>query len=376
MAFLGLAAVAAILFGLGAVFAWRQIAPRLFPSKTVQQAPATPGPATPAPPDVNANQPAPSTPVEPPAPPNANATPPAHTEPPVAPPTTPSAEDAAITTRLAQALADFQSQRTTAAIDTLAALIDEAPQRDDLRVTADQWARAIEARAVELREAARKGRGQLPPVMRQANQHLRQGETELAAGDAIAAARAFEKGREAWAVIVNRQVARGLSEGPGEAPAPSAPTPAPTREPAPAEEPRNASREPARADPANRVSPPATLTPEEEFERAQIMRLLQSFKRAFDSRSGESLRPIWPELTAGAAQNYQAQWQRSLSQQWTYNSVNIRMGGDGKHATVDCDVTVTSLSQGDRENSVARRRVTFNLQRLGPLWVLDGVSGI
>ena len=85
---------------------------------------------------------------------------------------------------------------------------------------------------------------------------------------------------------------------------------------------------------------------------------------------------IWPSLTAGAAQSYQSQWQRSLTQQWTYNSVNIRMGGDGKRATVDCEVTVTSLSQGDRENSATRRRVRFDLQRLGPLWVIDGVGGM
>ena len=77
------------------------------------------------------------------------------------------------------------------------------------------------------------------------------------------------------------------------------------------------------------------MTPEQEFERANIMRLLQSFKRAFDSRSGDSLRPLWPTLSAGAAQNYQAEWQRSLSQQWTYNSVHIRMAADGKRANVD-----------------------------------------
>jgi tetratricopeptide (TPR) repeat protein len=373
IAFLGLAAVAAIIFGLGAIFVWRQVSARFFAPRTAQQAPATPG-TTPAEPGIS-TPPAPVEPATPPGEPQANATP-GHAEPPAAPPTTPSGEDAAITSKLAQALADFQGQRTTEALNTLASLIDEAPQRDDLRVTADQWARAIEARAVELRDSARKRSGQLPPVMRQANQHLRQGETELAAGDPIAAARAFERGREAWAAIVNRQVARGLSDGPDEAPAPSSPPP---REPAPAEPSRTAAREPAprEPEPSSRPAPPAAaLTPEEEFERAQIMRLLQSFKRAFDSRSGDSLRPIWPSLTAGAAQSYQSQWQRSLTQQWTYNSVNIRMGGDGKRATVDCEVTVTSLSQGDRENSATRRRVRFDLQRLGPLWVIDGVGGM
>ena len=55
------------------------------------------------------------------------------TEPPIALPTTPSAEDAAITTRLAHAVTDFQAERTATALNTLASLIDEAPQRDDLR---------------------------------------------------------------------------------------------------------------------------------------------------------------------------------------------------------------------------------------------------
>jgi serine/threonine-protein kinase len=367
IAFLGLAAVAAVLFGLGAIFVWRQVSARLFAPKTVQQAPASPAPETPAAPATNQPGGTPAAPVGPPA----GATPPGHTEPPAAPATTPSAEDAAITTRLAQALADFQGHRTSEALTALASLIEEAPQRDDLRLTADQWARALQARAVELRDSARKRPGQLPPVMRQANQHLRQGESELAAGDPIAAARAFEQGRAAWQVIVSRQAARGLSDDPDDAPAPPA-SPAPQPPPAPAEEPRPTSREPARAEPAS----PAALTPEEEFERAQIMRLLQSFKRAFDSRSGDSLRPIWPSLSAGAAQSYQQQWQRSLSQQWTYNSVNIRMAGDGKRASVDSEVTVTSLSPGDRENNASRRRVRFDLQRLGPLWVIDGVSGL
>jgi len=31
---------------------------------------------------------------------------------------------------------------------------------------------------------------------------------------------------------------------------------------------------------------------------------------------------------------------------------------------------------GARENQVVRRRATFNLERLGPLWVLAGVNGI
>ena len=372
LAFLGLAAVAAILFGFAALFVWRQVQSRMLQGQTAtQQAPATPGEPTPA--DPNATTPATPTPVEPPVTPGPNASTTPTTEPPVAPgPTTAPDEDAAITSRLAQAVTDFQAQRTPAALTTLAGLIDEAPQRDDLRQTAEQWARALETRVGQLRESARKPR-QLPPVMRQADQHVRTGERELAAGDPIAAARAFERGRDAWATIVARQTARGIVEG-SDGPA--------TREPTPVQpdEGRVVTREPARPEPARpepaRNPPPAALTPEEEFERAQIMRLLQSFKRAFDSRSGDSLRPLWPSLSAGAAQSYHQQFQRALSQQWSYNSVNIRMGGDGKRATVDTEVTVTSMMPGARENSVERRRVTFSLERLGPLWVLAGVSGI
>ena len=273
--------------------------------------------------------------------------------------------------RLAQAVTEFQAQRTSTALNTLAALIDEAPQRDDLRQTAEQWARAIQARMGELRASARKP-AQLPPVMRMADGYGLRGETELGAGDPIAAARAFERGREAWAAIVARQVSRGITEAP----------PAPDPEPAPAEPARTATREPAPREPARdpepstRDVPPQAMTPEQEFERANIMRLLQSFKRAFDSRSGDSLRPIWPTLSAGAAQNYQSEWQRALSQQWTYNSVHIRMAADGKRATVDTEVTVTSLVPGARENSVERRRVTFALERLGPLWVLSSINGL
>ena len=57
----------------------------------------------------------------------------------------------------------------------------------------------------ELRASARKP-AQLPPVMRMADGYGLRGETELGAGDPIAAARAFERGREAWAAIVARQV--------------------------------------------------------------------------------------------------------------------------------------------------------------------------
>ena len=65
----------------------------------------------------------------------------------------------------------------------------------------------------ELRATARKP-AQLPPVMRMADGYGLRGETELGAGNPIAAARAFERGREAWAAIVARQVSRGITEAP------------------------------------------------------------------------------------------------------------------------------------------------------------------
>jgi hypothetical protein len=265
---------------------------------------------------------------------------------------------------LALAFTEFQGQRTATALNTLASLIDEAPQRDDLRQTAEQWARTLRTRANEIRESARKP-AQLPPVMRMADGFVLRGDAELGAGDPIAAARAFDRGREAWAAIVARQVSRGVTD------APPAPEPEPSRP------------EPSRPEPSRPTREPETttrdveqLTPDQEFEKANIMRLLQSFKRAFDSRSGESLRPIWPTLSASAAQGYHTQWQRSLSQQWTFNSVRIRMAADGRRASVDTEVTVTSLTPGARENQVDRRRATFSLERLGPLWVIAGVSGI
>ena len=360
LAFVGIAAVAAILFGLAALFIWRQVSARLFQAPaTVQEAPITPAPSPATPPETTEPPAtASNTPAEPAAAPVEP--PPSTPAPPTASPTTPASEDAAITSRLAQAVTEFQGQRTAAALNTLASLIDEAPQRDDLRQTAEQWARALRTRANEVRDAARKP-AQLPPVMRMADGFVLRGDAELGAGDPIAAARAFERGREAWAAVVARQGARGVSE------APEAPTPEP---------PRTAPREPAPREPEPTSREPESLTPDQEFERANIMRLLQSFKRAFDSRSGESLRPIWPTLSAGTAQGYQTQWQRSLTQQWVFNSVHIRMAADGRRASVDTEVTVTSLVSGARENEVDRRRATFSLERLGPLWVIAGVSGI
>jgi hypothetical protein len=380
LAFLGIAAVVAILFGFAALFIWRQVSARFLGPRTVQEASATPGtpgatdpPATTDPPPTASNErPAPTEPAPPPST--------AATEPPVAPPTTPHGEDAAQTARLVQAVTDFQGERTASALNTLASLIDEAPQRDDLRQTAEQWARTLQARAGEARATARKP-ASLPPVMRMADGHVLRGEAELGAGDPIAAARAFERGRDAWAAIVARQASRG-TEAPPEA-APVEPARTATREPAPREPaaPEAGTREPATREPERRETESTSrdvqaMTPEQEFERANIMRLLQSVKRAFDSRSGESLRPLWPTLSASAAQGYQSQWQRMLTQQWTYNSVHIRMAADGRRAAVDTEVTVTSLTPGARENSVERRRVTFNLERLGPLWVVSSISGL
>ena len=153
----------------------------------------------------------------------------------MAPPTTPASEDAAITSRLAQALTEFQGQRTATALNTLASLIDEAPQRDDLRQTAEQWARALRTRASEVRDSARKP-AQLPPVMRMADGFVLRGDAELGAGNPIAAARAFERGREAWAAIVARQVSRGITD------APATPDPEPSR-------PEPSRPEPVAADP-------------------------------------------------------------------------------------------------------------------------------
>ena len=75
-----------------------------------------------------------------------------------------------------------------------------------------------------------------------------------------------------------RQVSRGITE------APSTPGP----EPAPAEPSRTAARDQPASEPGPRESarepesttrdvPPQAMTPEQEFERANIMRLLQSF---------------------------------------------------------------------------------------------------
>ena len=52
------------------------------------------------------------------------------------------------------------------------------------------------------------------------------------------------------------------------------------------------------------------------------------------------------------------------------------MAADGKRASVDTDVTVTSLTPGARENTVDRRRATSTSNGSGPLWVLAGVNGI
>ena len=136
-----------------------------------------------------------------------------------------------MTARLAQAVDRVPGDSARrSALNTLASLIDEAPQRDDLRQTAEQWARALQTRVGEVRATARKP-AQLPPVMRMADGYVLRGEAELGAGNPIAAARAFERGREAWAA--DRRAAgvardhRGAVGRRSPAPVGTAPRPAP-----------------------------------------------------------------------------------------------------------------------------------------------------
>ena len=147
-------------------------------------------------------------------------------------------------------------------------------------------------------------------------------EPSSAAGDPIAAARAFERGREAWAAIVARQASRGIT---GAAAGGSASRPRRSRRAPTTREPR-ASRSGARAGAVRRVTcRRQAMTPEQEFERANIMRLLQSFKRAFDSRSGDRCARSGRRCRRARRRTTRREWQRALSQQWTYNSVHIRM---------------------------------------------------
>ena len=151
----------------------------------------------------------PSTPSRSPAP----ATPTTPSEPPVAPPTTPHSEDAAITARLAHAVTEFQAQRTAPALNTLASLIDEAPQRDDLRQTAEQWARAIQTRVGELRATARKP-AQLPPVMRMADGYGCAAKPSSAPAIRLPRPAPSSAAARPGPPIVARQVSRGITEAP------------------------------------------------------------------------------------------------------------------------------------------------------------------
>ena len=280
----------------------------LRPPQSAQEAPATPGtPGTTEP--ASTEPPASASTTTPPATPPAEPRPtaPASTEPPAVPPTTPASEDAAITARLAHAVTEFQAQRTAPALNTLASLIDEAPQRDDLRQTAEQWARAIQSRD----ERAARQRAQAGPIaardadgrrLRPARRNgarrrrsdrrgtrLRTRPRSLGGDRRPPGVTRADRGAERRRPRAGARPARTDPHG-----QPAAPREPATREPA--------AREP---EPTTRELPAQGMTPEQEFERANIMRLLQSFKRAFDSRSGDSLRPIWPTLSAGAAQSYQ-----------------------------------------------------------------------
>ena len=98
---------------------------------------------------------------------------------------------------------------TSAALDHLAALIEEAPARADLRDTAERWARVLRRRAHEARDAVPKPRRVTwPAPLRAANQLLRIGDAQLQNGEMIAAARSFEKGRAAWARLADVVAAR------------------------------------------------------------------------------------------------------------------------------------------------------------------------
>ncbi|HEY8549643.1 MAG TPA: serine/threonine-protein kinase [Vicinamibacterales bacterium] len=300
-------------------------------------------------------------------------------------PTTATAGDAALRARLEEAVTAFREDRVPAALDTLGALIEEAPERDDLRQTADQWARTLRQRAAEARRSARRST-RLTPAMREADARARTGQEQLARGDALAAARAFEQARATWSAVTERRTERST------VPRPAAGAPGTNRnarlpEPTPAQPASDTLAPPApsaarSATSAAQLASPAppdanaleASSTAEEFERAAVLRVLQSFERAFDSRSADSLKPIWPSLPAGVQQAYQARFSGLLHQQWTYDDVDIRV--TGRRAVADCRVTLTTQAQGSRETNTERRSVRISLERMGPIWVIAGVSGV
>ena len=83
-------------------------------------------------------------------------------------------------------------------------------------------------------------------------------------------------------------------------------------------------------------------------------------------------------MSPAAARDYQSQWQRAGRQKWTFRGVpDIRFAPDGKHATVDCEVTIMSATAGGPETT-SDRRATFTIERLdrAPIWMLVSVSGL
>jgi hypothetical protein len=218
--------------------------------------------------------------------------------------------------------------------------------------------------------------------MRAANQMVRTAELQLHNGEAITAARSFEKARAEWerlgVVAERRDTRERRAESKREEAARPEPRLQPRGEPAPAASPgsdRTPSEPPAPAPPPS-PAPAAAPATDDDPVRAAINRTLAAFERAYESRSAESLRPIWPSLSSGALQSYQAQFSRVLFQQWTYNSRDIRVGPNGNRAVAQCSVTVSVLEPGSRDTRVEQRTVRFELERLGPLWVIASVSGV
>ncbi len=206
--------------------------------------------------------------------------------------------------------------------------------------------------------------------MRMADGYVLRGEAELGAGDPIAAARAFERGREAWAAIVARQVSRGVTEAPAGRRSPSH-----SRTATPSAS-RHAVRRPTR-EPEPPTREVESLTPDQEFERANIMRLLQSFKRAFDSRSGDSLRPIWPTLSAerraGLPGAVAARAVAAVDLQQRPHPHGRRRQARQRRHRGDGDV---AHRRAPARTASIGAACTFSLERLGPLWVIASVSGI
>ncbi len=268
---------------------------------------------------------------------------------------------------------------TSAALDHLAALIEEAPARADLRDTAERWARVLRRRAHEARDAVPKPRRVTwPAPLRAANQLLRIGDAQLQNGEMIAAARSFEKGRAAWARLADVVAARRDGRvGAQASRIDPAPTPGAREDAAAAVPPTVAAPDvPAPPPPGTREPAKASEPAVDDAVRAGINRTLAAFEQAFDSRSADSLRPIWPSLSSGALQSYRSQFSRTLFQQWTYTARDIRVGASGNRAIAECTVTVSIQEAGSRETRSETRHVRFELERLGPLWVIAGVSGV